>query len=64
MIRDRQHCEWRLDDLLTFELRDDTLRHDWYGKWIGVVRPHLEWRAAPLPGRMVPAPDSREESCQ
>jgi lipopolysaccharide transport system ATP-binding protein len=45
MIRDRSKCEFRVDDILSFELIDDLARPGWYGKWDGVVRPYLHWTA-------------------
>lgn len=49
LIRDRSKCDARLDDLLTFELHDDTPRQEWYGKWIGAVRPHFRWDTLRIP---------------
>jgi hypothetical protein len=32
------------DDALIFDVQDSIeLRHGWHGKWVGVVRPMLEW---------------------
>jgi lipopolysaccharide transport system ATP-binding protein len=46
------------DDVLVFDVRDTAAMRDaWYGKWVGAVRPALEWRtealdsAAALPRR-------------
>jgi lipopolysaccharide transport system ATP-binding protein len=30
-------------NLLTFEVQDIERRGQWYGKWIGAVRPHFDW---------------------
>ena len=32
-----------INDALTFEVHETTRDMNWYGKWIGVVRPKLEW---------------------
>jgi len=33
------------NDVLIFDVRDTTEGRDaWYGKWVGVIRPILEWR--------------------
>lgn len=63
LIRDRSACEARLDDMLTFELVDDAVRTDWYGKWIGVVRPELLWNTQRLTDHQfapAPAPEITE----
>jgi lipopolysaccharide transport system ATP-binding protein len=32
------------DHILVFDVRDETeVRHGWHGKWVGAVRPMLEW---------------------
>jgi lipopolysaccharide transport system ATP-binding protein len=37
------------DDLLVFGVRDTIEeRHAWYGKWVGAIRPVLEWRTEVL----------------
>ncbi len=48
MIRDQSTTEWRLDDLLCFEMSDDQPRSAWFGKWIGTVRPILPWQTVRL----------------
>jgi lipopolysaccharide transport system ATP-binding protein len=40
------------NNLVTFEIHDVPRQGNWYGKWIGVVRPNLKWTAEvlePLP---------------
>ncbi len=48
MIRNQSVAEWRLDDLLCFEISDDQPRSAWFGKWIGTVRPNLQWQTVRL----------------
>ena len=38
------------DDLLVFDLRDTAAMRDaWYGKWVGAIRPALQWTTETLP---------------
>lgn len=32
-----------IDDVVSFEVNDIEREGDWYGEWIGIVRPQLEW---------------------
>lgn len=34
-------------DLLVFEVHDSEREGNWYGKWIGAVRPRFEWELSP-----------------
>lgn len=44
MVKDASEVVERFDGLLRFTVADDTtLRHGWYGKWQGTVRPNLVW---------------------
>jgi lipopolysaccharide transport system ATP-binding protein len=39
------------DDVLVFDVRDTTEGRDaWYGKWVGAIRPVLEWQTARMDG--------------
>ncbi len=38
------------DHLVSFELHDSPRESNWYGKWIGVVRPTFEWHTKHLDG--------------
>jgi homopolymeric O-antigen transport system ATP-binding protein len=53
---------FKLDDILVFEVHDSTeLRGAWFGKWVGVVRPALEW-SSDLIEAALPAPSAQERS--
>jgi lipopolysaccharide transport system ATP-binding protein len=44
VVRDLSHAEYWHDDVITFEIHDSPEgRGGWYGKWIGAVRPSLQW---------------------
>ena len=44
VVRDESVVIFRLDDLLVFEIHEAAERSGaWFGKWIGAVRPSLEW---------------------
>jgi hypothetical protein len=37
--------------VLVFDVRDTTEGRDaWYGKWVGAIRPVLEWQTARMDG--------------
>jgi lipopolysaccharide transport system ATP-binding protein len=45
VVKDQSVVLFQVQEALSFEVRDDPdLRTAWYGKWIGAVRPMLEWR--------------------
>jgi lipopolysaccharide transport system ATP-binding protein len=54
IIKDLCYILHQQEDVLVFNIIDsEELRGRWYGKWQGVIRPHLQWRtellqAAPL----------------
>ncbi|HWB12529.1 MAG TPA: ABC transporter ATP-binding protein [Pirellulales bacterium] len=52
MVKDASVLVERFDSLLRFYVADDAaFRRGWYGKWLGAVRPNLEWQTvqvAPL----------------
>ncbi|HYH84643.1 MAG TPA: hypothetical protein VEX60_04120, partial [Pyrinomonadaceae bacterium] len=51
VIKDRSVTVYRHDDILAFNVEDSSDRRGgWYGKWVGAVRPHLEWRTELLVG--------------
>jgi lipopolysaccharide transport system ATP-binding protein len=44
VVRDESVVLFRLDDLLVFEIHEcEERRGAWFGKWIGAVRPDLQW---------------------
>lgn len=43
IVKDSKQALIDLSDVLSFEVFDSKRKVDWYGKWIGVVRPDLEW---------------------
>jgi lipopolysaccharide transport system ATP-binding protein len=49
MVKDASVLVERFDSLLRFYVADDAARRrGWYGKWLGAVRPNLEWETARL----------------
>lgn len=47
-IKDSSSALLVIEDIISFEVHDDTRNGNWYGKWIGVVRPKLDWEFNPL----------------
>jgi lipopolysaccharide transport system ATP-binding protein len=44
LVRDLSHVVYYHEDVITFEICDSPSgRGGWYGKWIGAVRPTLQW---------------------
>jgi lipopolysaccharide transport system ATP-binding protein len=43
LVLDRSRPIFQFDDILRFNILDDSKRDGWYGKHVGVVRPKLEW---------------------
>lgn len=43
VVHDRAHIVASFDDVLTFEVKDTIREAGWQGKWVGVVRPQLDW---------------------
>ena len=44
VVQDRGQIVYEHPDILTFEMVDSPeMRGNWYGRWVGVVRPMLEW---------------------
>jgi lipopolysaccharide transport system ATP-binding protein len=53
--RNRSELICRLDDILVFDVLDTVEeRTDWFGKWIGAVRPPLEWQTGMIDERVRP----------
>jgi lipopolysaccharide transport system ATP-binding protein len=53
--RNRRELICRLDDILVFDVLDAVEeRTDWFGKWIGAVRPPLEWQTGMIDERVQP----------
>jgi lipopolysaccharide transport system ATP-binding protein len=45
VVEDLNRSIFRQDDILCFEVHEATERpSEWYGKWVGAVRPDLEWQ--------------------
>lgn len=45
VVEDQTTIIFRYDDVLVFDIQElAEQRKSWYGKWIGAVRPNLEWR--------------------
>lgn len=43
-IKDQTQVAFDIDDILVFDVEEASERSGWYGKWIGAVRPNLEWQ--------------------
>ncbi len=44
IVKDQGIVIFRQENLLVFDVLDEVeRRRDWYGKWVGAVRPNLEW---------------------
>jgi lipopolysaccharide transport system ATP-binding protein len=45
IVQDQAIVLSKHDDLLSFEVHDGgPLREGWFGKWVGAIRPDLDWR--------------------
>ncbi len=45
VIEDLSIRIFRMEDILCFDVQEARKRSGaWYGKWVGAVRPDLEWR--------------------
>jgi len=45
VVKDSGTALYRNDEVLTFEVHEETHSRDgWFGKWVGTVRPSLDWR--------------------
>ncbi len=42
-VKDTSQILYLAEDLLTFEVTDEAREGNWYGKWLGAVRPDLEF---------------------
>jgi lipopolysaccharide transport system ATP-binding protein len=50
VIKDQTRVIYDLDDILVFDVEEASGRAGgWYGKWIGAVRPNLDWQTELLP---------------
>jgi homopolymeric O-antigen transport system ATP-binding protein len=44
VVKNRNTILYRHEDVLVFEVHDSmSARAEWYGKWLGIVRPRLKW---------------------
>jgi lipopolysaccharide transport system ATP-binding protein len=51
VVKDQSHAVYRHESILSFDVREAVeARKVWYGKWIGAVRPDLEWETDLLDG--------------
>ena len=45
VVKDQSQVIYDIDDVLVFDVEEASERRGgWYGKWIGAVRPNLEWQ--------------------
>jgi lipopolysaccharide transport system ATP-binding protein len=44
IVKDTSVALLDLTDVLMFEVQDSDRQGNWYGKWIGTVRPKFEWQ--------------------
>lgn len=64
VVQDQSFVIFSADDILVFDIVDaPELRTVWYGKWIGAVRPSLEWHTEQLKtGHPIPGEEQRTNS--
>ena len=43
VVRDRSTPVIDINDIISFQVHDNKREGNWYGKWMGVVRPNLYW---------------------
>jgi lipopolysaccharide transport system ATP-binding protein len=56
-VEDQSVVLSRHDDVLVFDVLEQAgERQNWYGKWVGAVRPRLEWTTEQLEGGVLPEP--------
>jgi lipopolysaccharide transport system ATP-binding protein len=46
IVKDTSVALLDVSDVLMFEVRDSDRQGNWYGKWIGTVRPKFEWQVS------------------
>lgn len=57
VVKDESVVIYDIDDILVFEVEDASeQRSGWYGKWIGAVRPNLDWQTELLAESATPQP--------
>ena len=44
IVKDTSVILLDINDALMFEVQDSDRQGNWYGKWIGTVRPKFEWQ--------------------
>lgn len=44
VVKDQTQVIYDIDDILVFDVEEASERSGWYGKWIGAVRPNLDWQ--------------------
>jgi lipopolysaccharide transport system ATP-binding protein len=44
IVKDTSVVLLDLSDALMFEVQDSERKGNWYGKWVGVVRPSFDWQ--------------------
>ena len=43
IVKDTSQILLDIDDVVSFEVHDDTEHYNWFGKWVGVIHPEFEW---------------------
>ncbi len=57
VVRNQTEVIYNTEDILVFDVQDASHRRGaWYGKWIGAVRPNLEWQTELLAESAPPMP--------
>ena len=46
IVKDTSVALLDVSDVLMFEVRDSDRQGNWYGKWIGTVRPKFDWQVS------------------
>jgi lipopolysaccharide transport system ATP-binding protein len=48
VVKDSSTALIDIDNIISFEVQDKERDGNWYGKWIGIIRPQLNWEFAQL----------------
>ena len=64
VVKDQTQVIYNHEDVLVFEVADTSEgRGNWYGKWVGAVRPKLEWETQLVETDLrAPSPDAARAS--
>jgi lipopolysaccharide transport system ATP-binding protein len=51
LVEDTSKVIHKLEKVLTFQVQDSPRQFNWYGKWVGLVRPELAWKVEKIRDR-------------